>query len=69
MLWLLLHVVLTVLLWHFFVNAALEEGQMMPRDTGKGMLFLFASFAIVVFCLAITRKLGELALRPLRRRQ
>lgn len=68
-LWVLLHVVLTGWLSHLFVTAALAEGEMVPRDAGKAMLMLLMSFAIVVFCLAIIRKLGELTLRPFRGRQ
>lgn len=68
-LWLLLHVVLTAGLWQFFITAAIEDGEMVARDTGKASLFLLVSFATVVFCLAVVRKLGELALRPFRRGQ
>jgi hypothetical protein len=68
-LWLLLHVVLTAWLSYLYISTALEEGRITPRDTGSTWLMVIGSFAIVVFCLAIIRKLGELTLRPFRRRQ
>ena len=68
-LWVLLHVVLTAWLSYLYISTALEEGQITPRDTGGAWLLFLVSFAIVAFCLAVVRKLGELTLRPFRRRQ
>lgn len=68
-LWVLLHVVLTVWLFWFMHDEMIRKGDMDPKSTQQFSMLAMASFAIVAFCLAIIRKLGELTLRPFRRRQ
>lgn len=68
-LWLLLHVVLTFSLFAFMYNDMTSKGDVDPKSTQAFSYVLLMSFSIVVFCLAIIRKLGELTLRPFRRRQ
>lgn len=68
-LWVLLHIVLTAWLFSFMHDKMIGKGDMDPNSTQQFSLLAMGCFSIVVFCLATLRKLGELTLRPFRRRQ
>jgi hypothetical protein len=67
--WIALHVGLIGLLWYAIVQDAISKGDVAPSSAGQnGMLLLF-SFAIVVFVLAVLKRLAELLFPALRRLQ
>lgn len=68
-LWVLLHVVLTVLLFRFMYGDLTTNKGVDPKSTQAYSFIFLMSFSTVTFCLAVIRKLGELTLRPFRRRQ
>lgn len=67
--WIALHVGLIGLLWYAVVQDAVSKGDVAPSSAGQsGMLLLF-SFAIVVFILAVLKRLAELLFPAVRRLQ
>lgn len=67
--WIALHVVLTGMLWWAVVQDAVAKGDVAPSSAGQSGMLLVFSFAIVVFVLALLKRLAELLFPALRRLQ
>ncbi|MGM5033532.1 hypothetical protein [Tardiphaga sp. 803_E3_N1_3] len=67
--WIALHVVLIGLLWHAVVQDAVSKGDVAPSSAGQSGMLLVFSFAIVVFILAVLKRVAELLFPALRRLQ
>ena len=61
--WVGVHIVLTGLLWLALIKDATESGVIDPRGTRDAGILLLISFSVVVFVLAILKKLAEWMLR------
>lgn len=65
--WVGIHVILTAWLWTAFVSSAVEEGTLDPKSTQGAGVLLLISFSVVVFGLAVLKRLVEWMLRISRR--
>lgn len=67
--WIALHVVLTALLYWAMLQDFTNKGTFDPKSVGQGTMLIFISFVMVVFLLALLKKLGEKLFPALRRLQ